>query len=97
MAKQVYLGGKLLFLPNSRGGSDIKRAYVGGQRLVGEQFPLPASSTGATTHTVDGYTVLEWTASNGSTHTGTFTPASTLEYELFMVGAGGNGDKPAGS
>lgn len=85
MAKQVYLGEKVLLLPNVRGGQDIKRAFVGGQRVVGQQYPLPASSTGDTVSVVDGFDVHQFTSD------GTFTPQSTLEYEIFMVGAGGSG------
>jgi len=95
MAKQLYLGGKELILPNSRGGQDIKRAYVGGKRLTGQAFPLPASSSGATEEVVDGYTVVKWTGAHPN-NTGTFTPSSTTTYELFMVGAGGDGDSQAG-
>ena len=95
MAKQLYLGGKELILPNARGGQDIKRAYVGGKRLTGQAFPLPASSSGATEETVDGFTVVKWTGAHPN-NTGTFTPQSTLEYELFMVGAGGDGKDDAG-
>jgi hypothetical protein len=87
MAKSIYLGGKALILPNSRGGEDIKRAYLGGQRVVGQQYPLPASSTGDSVTTVDGFDVHQFTSN------GTFTPATTLEYEIFMVGAGDAGDK----
>lgn len=87
MAKQLYLGGKALILPNSRGGEDIKRAYIGGQRVTGQAFPLPASSSGATESLVNGYTVVEF---NGD---GSFTPASTTTYEIFMVGAGDAGNK----
>jgi len=89
MAKQVYLGGKALILPNARGGSDIKRAYVGGERLLGQQFPLPASSSGANVTSVGGYDVVEFTSD------GTFTPSSTLDYEIFMVGYGGDGQNAA--
>ena len=60
MAKQLYLGGKALILPNSRGGQDIKRAYVGGKRLTGQAFPLPATFTAATESLVNGYTVVEF-------------------------------------
>ena len=85
MATNLNLGTKVLLNPTSKGGTKIGRAFRGGQRVYGEQFPLPASSTGATESLVNGYTVVEF---NGN---GTFTPATTTTYEFFMVGQGGAG------
>ena len=85
MATNLNLGGKTLLNATAKGGTKIGRAFLGGTRVYGQQFPLPAVSTNATESLVNGFTVVEF---NGN---GSFTPASTTTYEFFMVGQGGDG------
>lgn len=81
----IYKGNKPLILSLNKGGSKVSRIYKGNEAVYAAPAVLFPLASGGTIYNNGEYVV------HVITSTGTFTPSLAGEYEVFLVGQGGDG------